>query len=72
MLSRKNRSFKDVIAVLEGASFCRRLCLLTLSPDVAANIEDESTQTPDGGTVDEPPLQKAIIGQLVNYLKGQV
>ncbi|ORX34896.1 Catenin-beta-like protein [Kockovaella imperatae] len=56
MLSRKNRSFTDVISVLE---------------DVAGNIDDTPVET-ENGTVDEPPLQKLAIGQLVIYLKSQL
>ena len=72
MLARKNRSFKDVVAVLEGK---RRVLVLSSFRadhrlvDVAENIDDDTVEDEHGETIEQPPLQKVVIGELVAYLR---
>ena len=92
MLARKDRSFKDVIAVLRGEHIllqtspaaCRPWAAESLSagsrlafnihtnsfvPDVAENIDDDTVEDERGETIEQPPLQKVVIYELVRYLR---
>lgn len=44
--------------------------MLIRTADFALNIGDEPEEGENGDIQDEPPLQKVVIGQLVEYLSS--
>lgn len=67
MLGRKDQTLASVVAVLEG-ELDKRLGFHRSYPDFAQNIGDDSEEDEEA----EMPLQKMVIGQLVNYLSGSI
>ena len=71
LLERKDQSFQQIIDVLEGRRFSNYLGRgADSNADFAANIGDEPEEGENGDIQDEPPLQKVVIGQLVEYLSS--
>lgn len=71
LLERKDQSFQQIIDVLEGRRFSNYVERdADSSTDFALNIGDEPEEGENGDIQDEPPLQKVVIGQLVEYLSS--
>jgi hypothetical protein len=69
MLGRKDQSLANVVAVLEGEYLSgqagvgeSKLTRLDFARNIGDDEEDEA----------EPPLQKVVIAQLVNYLSESI